>query len=197
MTRMPARLVTTVSLLGLLGIASPLAQAGRPWVDPPADGGAAGQPASPSGAPAPAAGQPSGATAPAPRNDASSGVTEFGAASPSLRPARKPATSRSSPAVAQKRKASSPPAREARSRTPRRAGAALAERRAPATGSAFAGRGSEVAGSSRAQRVQEGLASGLELMTLRTIQLPDGRRVRVLTRPDPDAVSELLADHYR
>ncbi|WP_230532353.1 hypothetical protein [Microvirga roseola] len=44
----------------------------------------------------------------------------------------------------------------------------------------------------RSERIQDGLESGLRLMTLRTIQLPDGRRIQVLVRPDPEVVSELM-----
>ncbi|MBA1158565.1 hypothetical protein [Microvirga mediterraneensis] len=39
--------------------------------------------------------------------------------------------------------------------------------------------------------VQEGLDAGLQVMRLRTIQLPDGRRIEVLTRPDQDIASGL------
>jgi hypothetical protein len=33
-------------------------------------------------------------------------------------------------------------------------------------------------------------------MNLRTIQLPDGRRIQVLTRPDPRTMSEVLVTPY-
>ncbi|NBJ13140.1 hypothetical protein [Microvirga arsenatis] len=33
---------------------------------------------------------------------------------------------------------------------------------------------------------QEGVDAGLQVMRLRTIQLPDGRRIDILTRPDQD-----------
>jgi hypothetical protein len=33
----------------------------------------------------------------------------------------------------------------------------------------------------------------LEIMNLQTIELPDGRRYQVLTRPDPDTVEALLS----
>jgi hypothetical protein len=48
----------------------------------------------------------------------------------------------------------------------------------------------------RYQTIQEGLDAGLEVMRLQTIELPDGRRIRVLTRPDPATMSELLAPPY-
>jgi hypothetical protein len=44
---------------------------------------------------------------------------------------------------------------------------------------------------SRYGSVQEGLDAGLQVMRLRTIQLPDGRRITVLTRPDQDIASGL------
>lgn len=51
----------------------------------------------------------------------------------------------------------------------------------------------QTATDTRAARVREGLNAGLEVMTLRTIEFPDGRRVQILTRPQPGVVSELLA----
>ncbi|WP_205789873.1 hypothetical protein [Microvirga makkahensis] len=46
--------------------------------------------------------------------------------------------------------------------------------------------------SARAERVREGIDAGLEVMTLRTIELPDGRRIQILTRPRPETMSELM-----
>jgi hypothetical protein len=43
--------------------------------------------------------------------------------------------------------------------------------------------------------VQEGIDAGLEVMRLRTIQLPDGRRIEVLTRPNQD-IAGGLPDGY-
>ncbi|WP_201863187.1 hypothetical protein [Microvirga soli] len=42
---------------------------------------------------------------------------------------------------------------------------------------------------------QEGIDAGLEVMRLRTIQLPDGRRIEVLTRPNQD-IAGGLPDGY-
>jgi hypothetical protein len=39
--------------------------------------------------------------------------------------------------------------------------------------------------------IREGDGSNLQLMRLRTIELPDGRRIDILTRPDDDLASEL------
>jgi hypothetical protein len=39
--------------------------------------------------------------------------------------------------------------------------------------------------------VQEGIDAGLEVMRLQTIQLPDGRRIEVLTRPNQNIAGEL------
>jgi hypothetical protein len=44
----------------------------------------------------------------------------------------------------------------------------------------------------RFETVQEGIDSGLEVMTLRTVQLPNGRRIKFLTKPDPETMSQLL-----
>jgi hypothetical protein len=43
--------------------------------------------------------------------------------------------------------------------------------------------------------IQEGIDAGLEVMRLRTIQLPDGRRIEVLTRPNQD-IAGGLPDGY-
>jgi len=48
----------------------------------------------------------------------------------------------------------------------------------------------------RAARIREGLNSGLEVMTLRTIEFPDGRRIQILTRPKPGSLSELTDPPY-
>jgi hypothetical protein len=44
----------------------------------------------------------------------------------------------------------------------------------------------------RSARLRDGVNSGLEVMSLRTIEFPDGRRVDVLVRPSPRALSRLM-----
>jgi hypothetical protein len=44
---------------------------------------------------------------------------------------------------------------------------------------------------SREEQIRAGVNSGLEIMTLRTIEFPDGRRMQILTHPRPGTVSGL------
>jgi len=48
----------------------------------------------------------------------------------------------------------------------------------------------------RFESIQRGIDSGLEVMRLRTIQFPDGRRITVLTKPDSTSLSEFLEEPY-
>jgi outer membrane biosynthesis protein TonB len=194
------------SLLGVLSAQAPVfAQAERPWVDPPAENAA-----TPPAAPAPAAPPPQAATpAPAPPEPPSAPPSAQAA---SDKPAvEKPSSSETSP----RKEAASEPARKEQAkrkstasrkvdtapqktrkaaRTLKREGQ-TARRREP---------NSEVSevrpprnGIERRARItrygsiQEGVDAGLEVMRLRTIQLPDGRRIDILTRPDQDLASEM------
>jgi hypothetical protein len=44
----------------------------------------------------------------------------------------------------------------------------------------------------RAARVRDAVNAGLEVMSLQTIELPDGRRIDVLVRPNPRTLSRLM-----
>lgn len=44
----------------------------------------------------------------------------------------------------------------------------------------------------RSRQIRAGMNAGLEIMTLRTIELPDGRRMQILTRPDPEDMAQFL-----
>jgi hypothetical protein len=48
----------------------------------------------------------------------------------------------------------------------------------------------------RSAKVRDGINSGLEVMSLQTIEFPDGRRVEVLVRPSPRALSRLMDEPY-
>ncbi|HZH53058.1 MAG TPA: hypothetical protein VEZ16_14395 [Microvirga sp.] len=48
----------------------------------------------------------------------------------------------------------------------------------------------------RSARVRDAVNSGLEVMSLRTIEFPDGRRIEVLVRPSPSALSRLMDERY-
>ncbi len=171
------------ALVGSLIIISPAAaQPSGAWVDPPSDlGSARTEPAKPA-APAPSTTQPvpkapestgsvSAAPQPAPQPTA---------AAPTL-PAK--ATARvgrvvrsASPSV--RATEARPKVRQARSVQPRPARTAQRE----TTRGAMAPR----------ERVSVA-GRTLEIMNLQTIELPDGRRYQVLTRPDPDTVEALLS----
>lgn len=199
------RWLLTASLISVLLATAPvLAQAGRPWVDPPSESGTA--PASP---PAPAvsapAAQPSQAAASAPAPQPSS------ASAPLEAPQEKEVVASRSPAdvsrrkevageqVEQKtvteRKVRRPPQqarsvsrsqrREEQTVRRREPGVEVSQARPPRNGVERRAR------ITRYGSVQEGVDAGLEVMRLRTIQLPDGRRIEVLTRPNQDIASQL------
>jgi|GEM_PF-2705594 len=209
----PGRWLLTASLISVLSATTPvLAQAGRPWVDPPPESGAT--PASPPTAtPAPAASapaaQPSQAATSAPAPQPSS------ASAPSEAPKEKEAVASRSPAEVSPRKEGiserveqktvterkvRPPTQQARSATRpqkreeqtvrrRDPGLEVSQARSPRNGIERRAR------ITRYGSVQEGVDAGLEVMRLRTIQLPDGRRIEVLTRPNQDIASQLPDDY--
>ncbi|WP_147021787.1 hypothetical protein [Microvirga aerophila] len=175
------------SLLGLLAIGSTaLAQTDRPWVDPPGEGGAAPQTGAPS--PSQSAVPPAAPSTPSPATestasnpvkaapvDARESPRESKRAEP---PTRKKATSvartRSTPKVVTER-----PNRQ----TPRKAIAARSKPQVVTADRIGAGR----------QRL---VGRPLEVMTLRTIEFPDGRRMNVLVRPGEERIQEVVGDLY-
>jgi hypothetical protein len=162
--------LSTAALVGLLaGSTGTEAQTGRAWVDPPANPAPAEKAETPAPSPAP---RSEAAPKPAPAPATASQPT----GSPASETVSRPATKRL--ARAKKRIETAE-----RSRTGmRRAGAARStiNRRA-------------VAAERRRDRViREAGGQPLELMTLRTIEFPDGRRIQVLMRPDPATASRLL-----
>jgi hypothetical protein len=199
MTGFAARWLVTVSLAGFL--VTPVvahAQSGRPWVDPPAESDAT--PLRPTTTPAPVAlpAKPAETvTSPAQQaskptlqsdtvnadaelqhpSDASRRNAAMGdevKPKPSIERKTRASQQASSSARSQKRDAQVERRREARTRMSQAEARNAFERRARFT---------------RYGSVQEGLDAGLQVMRLRTIQLPDGRRITVLTRPDQDIAS--------
>ncbi len=186
------------SLLGVLGTSIPvLAQAERTWVDPPADGSTksqgpapAAQPQDSAAAPAPAqlSSSPTSTQAskdkesieaqapavPLPRKEASEQVKERAATDGKVRQTSQQARNapRSQKRNEQAVRRRAPRVEVSQARPPRNG----LERRARMT---------------RYGSVQEGVDAGLEVMRLRTIELPDGRRIDVLTRPNQDITSQL------
>ncbi len=205
------RWLVTASLLGVLASPSAsLAQTERAWVDPPPEAGSQTPTPAPSAAPpssppppAPQAAAPDPAPA-APQQastapSAGAGEEKKDVPSPSPTAARKPDSE--NPAkqkAAAERKVRSSPPRQASSPVRSRKEEQSARRREPAAESSRevsrAEPRSRVERRARITRygtIQEEGGSDLQLMRLRTIQLPDGRRIDILTRPDQDIASEL------
>jgi hypothetical protein len=174
-------LAGVVLVAGGLAASSPsIAQATRPWVDPPAENGMPSSGSSPSSSPAPAEVKPAtSALPPAAAKVEEADKPDMQQASETVdKPAAKPAPKKT---VAE-RKARKPAVEADGS-------ARSSKKRAVASSN---GSSRQAARLTREERVRRGLDSGLELMTLRTIEYPDGRRVQILTRPSPGAMSEML-----
>ncbi len=205
---MPKYLPRLLMILALLASASAAsAQTERPWVDPPSEAGAQAQPPVPSVTTRPestrAADPPPVAASPGPAsNNAREQAVESEEASRSPAPS---ADLPSQPEIKNQpsknavagRKMQSPSRRTAASPKASRRSEALASRRAPSTRASVAvsrslGRSPTGSRSARVGRPQGGANSRLEVMNLRTIQFPDGRRISILTRPDPGAMPELM-----
>lgn len=165
------------------------AQSPRPWVDPPPEAGAA--PSRPHPAPAaneskPATPQPAGASAIA-KPDVS-GKEQARQTKEASSPSASTNTSQS---------VKTPPRKavvERRERRQNRSATASASRpRQTIERREFAGPALQ---GTRTERVQRGPNAGLQVMTLRTIEFPDGRRVQILTSPRPEAMSRLTEAPY-
>lgn len=182
--RKPLCWIGNVSLaIGLLaGASSGHAQSARPWVDPPAGSGEPSK--APPSAPTPTAAQPE---APRPPSEIST-AKDGEAGKQKQQQAEKP------PSVQEEKPAVPPPARktvtERKERREKTRAAARSERSVQtAQPRRAADRTTRL---TREERVRQGVEAGLEVMTLRTIEFPDGRRVQILTRPRPGAVSEFM-----
>jgi hypothetical protein len=164
------RALSTAAVAGVLvGSTGAEAQTGRAWVDPPADPSPAEKAATPApspAAPAEAASKP--VPAPATANQPTG--------SPASETASRPATKR----LARTKK---------RVETAERS---TIERRQAGAARSATNRRTAAAARRRDRVILEAGGEPLELMTLRTIEFPDGRRIQVLTRPDPATASRLL-----
>ncbi len=216
MTSELKRLLRTASLLSLLmGASAAIAQAERPWVDPPSEAGAQPQTAVPSQG-QPAQGQPappatSDLSKPvSPSSDQASsdadkapasqtGQTDKStdtAQSPSVAPQPKPTVKKQTPRRSVVERKTRAPSREASSgRNVRQRASAVRRGPVGSTGSIEASQ-TRNRRTTRFETVQEGVDSGLELMRMRTIQFPDGRRITILTRPEPGTLSGLADEPY-
>jgi hypothetical protein len=194
--------IGAVSLLSALAGASVAgAQAGRPWVDPPADVGAAAKtpPAAPQ-PPSPSAASPNGAshderkTSPAMTPRTESASTAQPSAAPEQAAAPEGQVTRKTVEEGKVRQSSKSTA-AARPKSPvtRKA---VASNRPKAPPSVRVREAERPTRSIRSAKVRDGINSGLEVMSLQTIEFPDGRRVEVLVRPSPRALSRLMDGPY-
>jgi len=202
MVGLSGRWLLAASLLGFLSApVAVLAQAGRAWVDPPAEGTAtpAATAQAPAAPPQAAAHKPPPQPSPAPSQAASSKpAVETPSAEPSPRkeasgePAKKEQAKKHTPvdrkvgSASQKtRNAERTEKREERTARRRDSGPEVSQLRPPRNGIERRAR------ITRYGSIEEGVDAGLQVMRLRTIQLPDGRRIDILTRPGQDRAAEL------
>jgi hypothetical protein len=191
------RLLTLFAVVASASAA--FAQSGRPWVDPPVQDGAQPQTSTPAAAPNAAPASPvdpkPAAALPgqAPADEQTKQSTESArsqtfSGDPSAPSGGKRRTSQK--AETERRTPIPSPRAASRKSSPRTE--AMTSRRGSSTrGSVAASRG-EGRSTARSQgtrlgRVQAGPGTRLEVMNLRTIQFPDGRRVTILTSPNPEA----------
>lgn len=198
------RLLTLFAVVVSASAAS--AQSGRPWVDPPVQDGAQPQMSTPATAPNAAPASPvdpkPAATLP---NQAPVGADEQTKQSTKSARPQTPSSDLSAPSGGKSRTSQKT---ETERRTPIPSPRAASRKSSPRTEAMTSRRGSSTRGSiaasrsesrstarsqgTRLGRAQAGPGTRLEVMNLRTIQFPDGRRVTILTRPNPDATSGLI-----
>jgi hypothetical protein len=206
--RMPKMLGPASLVIGLLAsVASTQAQPSRQWIDPPAEaaspsqgtsqpghGAAAKEAASQSQRslpqatstipPAPGQTQSRVGGAPSPTAQKStSGTVQTQRKAPAARTSNASVTSKSK-------------AQQAARTATRRQEATVTGSLAPSQSERR--RWAERRGRSRPyETVQDAVDMGLKVMNLRTIELPDGRRISVLVEPDPEMMQGLLDRPYR
>lgn len=190
------RMLGAASLVALIACASSAwAETPAGWVDPPDPADVPSSPPAPPTAratPAESASAPARAAEPEPagRRESSRAARSERTRSPqqsartdrSAEPDR--SHSRSAAAAAPKRSV------QAKLSGRRRLAAAVASRREVSRAERPIVEGPV---STRVHTVRQALGSGLVVMRLRTLEYPDGRRVNVLTKPDPDTMQRLLA----
>ncbi|WP_201832878.1 hypothetical protein [Microvirga zambiensis] len=202
MTGFSGRWLVTVSLAGFL--VTPLfahAQSGRAWVDPPAESDAL--PSRPVHTPSPApmaapakpaepVSTPQHAAKPAPQSDTINADAELQRPPDATQQsAAVDEQAKPKPLVERKTRAS----QQANSSTRTKRNAQIERRREARTQMSQAEPRNAFERRARITRygsIQEGLDAGLQVMRLRTIQLPDGRHITVLTRPDQDIASGMI-----
>lgn len=171
------------------------AQSGRPWIDPPAEAGPAAPSSSPSSTaqetkPAAASPTPSPAPSPAASAPAAHATASTQGVMKDTPRQEKLETSPSKPSKSASRSVSKKVTSEERTRPQSRGLVARSDRSRQGIQRRDVAEQDPRGG--RAERIREGVNSGLEVMTLRTIEFPDGRRMQILTRPRPGEISELM-----
>lgn len=182
------------SLLSLLALAPPaIAQAERLWIDPPADLGA------PTTSP-----RPDKTSPPAPPDTQRSSPDEMpppqiedAAAKPPEAAPRGPEEAAAANAEPSVEKSGAKPESVTLPRKTRQQAAPAAQRKKQVTVRATTrhAQTGRVNGQ-KFRTVQDAVNSGLVVMNLRTIELPDGRRVTVLVRPDPRTLTNVMQRPY-
>jgi hypothetical protein len=176
-------LTSAALVAGALVTSSPsVAQVARPWVDPPLENGTS--PSGPSQSATSNAAEPQPTTSAAPPAAAK---IEQETAKPDVQQTAEPVEKPVAKPVSKKDVAE----RKAR-RPTREVGVSARSSQQRALAASSYGSARQQMRLTREERVRQGIDSGLELMTLRTIEYPDGRRVQILTRPSPGTMSELL-----
>lgn len=167
----------------LLAASSPgQAQPTRPWVDPPPEAGSSNP--SPSSAPE---ARPTPALRSSPPAERAATGMEVDRKGQTRQEKQEASSSKSEPVAKSKsRKATA----QSKVHQPSRVISRRADRSRQATQRRENAK--REARGTQAERIREGVNSGLEVMTLRTIEFPDGRRMQILTRPRPGAISELM-----
>ncbi len=169
----------TLALSLLSAAPASLAQTGRQWVDPPTEGTA------------PAASQTPSSTPSLPENKPISPQPSVASSASSAPTIEQDNTKQTKTSVETPSTPSQP--KSAVKRAPaKKSVAERKEPRAPRQAAAPARNSGQLSSNMARDRVRGRNTSGLEVMTLRTIEYPDGRRVQFLTRPQPGAMSELL-----
>ena len=183
-----------ISLLGLLAFGSAaFAQAERLWIDPPADLGARANPPRPDITSPPAPPdvlRSSPSEMPPPQvEDAAARPSETGPQEP-----EQPAAAIAEPTV--EKNGATPESVTISRKTKHQAASASQRKKQAAVRAAARHAQTKRASTQRFRTVQDAVNSGLVVMNLRTIELPDGRRVTVLVRPDPRTLAEVMQRPY-
>lgn len=194
MLKSSCRMLGFASIAGLLpGVPTALAQASRPWVDPPSTLGA--PPAAKDAltpVPAPELDPTATNAIPHPPPRPAPPVTGHTVTHPE-RAARTPEKTEPDHQAAATRDEQEASAKDESRKAETRTHSARASRdQHPKAQTAK--RQTFARGSGRERDLDGGavLANGLEIMNLRTIELPDGRRIKVLMRPDPETIRRVL-----